>query len=80
MLLKPLGIEPEARAFQPHLTLARVKGRAPTGLSEFLADHGETEFATMQVAEIALFESTLTPTGAVYTKLASAPLGDSEAS
>jgi len=74
-LLTPLGFEKEAREYRPHLTLARVKGRAPAGLFEFLANHVETEFTTMQVAEISLFESTLTPTGAMYKKLASAPLG-----
>lgn len=74
-LLAPLGFEPEGRAYRPHLTLARVKGRPPAGLSEFLSGHCETEFATMHVAEISLFESTLTPAGAIYAKLASAPLG-----
>lgn len=74
-LLAPLGFEPEGRAYRPHLTLARVKGRARAGLAEFLSGHSEAEFATMRVPEISLFESTLTSAGAIYAKLASAPLG-----
>lgn len=73
--LTTLGFEPETRAYRPHLTLARVKGRAPHGLPEFIDAHSETILAAISVTEISLIESTLTPSGPLYSVLASAPLG-----
>lgn len=63
-----LGTEPERRKFVGHLTLARMKrhGRPPA----VTGAHIEREF---EVAEVALVESTLKPTGAVYTTLDSWP-------
>lgn len=68
----PLGIEKEDRAFHPHLTLARIK---------FLKDKSSVKnaFASLKVpqvemtaAKIALFQSTLTPEGPIYTVLETA--------
>jgi 2'-5' RNA ligase len=67
--LSAAGIPVEARAFNPHLTLARV--RVPDGLRagvlfERLADH---RFGTSRVAAITLFESLLSPKGPRYQPL-----------
>lgn len=73
-----LGFAPEPRAFSPHLTVARVKADASS------ADRNQTTrlleaatidvLGTARVDSVYLFKSELKPTGAVYTKLFSAPL------
>jgi 2'-5' RNA ligase len=70
-----LGIAPERRGFSPHLTLARIK--PPVQLQ---ALHGAiSRLATLEFGEFAasrffLYQSTLRPSGSVYTKLAEFPL------
>jgi 2'-5' RNA ligase len=64
----PLGFPAEARAFRPHVTLARAardaKPRAFAGLEELLdgVDFNET----VTVANVDLMQSTLRPEGSVY--------------
>lgn len=64
-----LGIEKEARAFHPHLTLARV---------DFLKDKSalKTAFASLKItpaemtaSKVTLFQSTLTRGGPIYNAL-----------
>jgi 2'-5' RNA ligase len=65
-----LGLQPEARPFQPHLTLGRV--RSPKGrglLAEAIENHKDAEVGTFRASEVYLFKSELRPSGAVYTKL-----------
>ncbi|MFP1130067.1 RNA 2',3'-cyclic phosphodiesterase [Asticcacaulis sp. W401b] len=60
------GVLPETRAFQPHITLARLSGRVGT-LSHFLdANEGLTS-EPFVVDTVCLYESTLTSEGSVYT-------------
>jgi 2'-5' RNA ligase len=59
------GLEPERRAFHPHITLARWKGRSP-GLDPFLEQHGGLTSETWQVEEFILYESRLGHDGAHY--------------
>jgi RNA 2',3'-cyclic 3'-phosphodiesterase len=59
------GIEPEQRAYRPHVTLARWKGRAP-GLDRFLERHGGLSSGPWEVGEFILFESRLGQGGAHY--------------
>ncbi|MGD2251897.1 MAG: RNA 2',3'-cyclic phosphodiesterase [Anaerolineales bacterium] len=75
-----LGFEPEGRRFHPHLTLGRVRrGATPRDLqalralleSETLRRLGEAS-----VDQVCLFRSELRPTGAVYTRLTTARLGE----
>ena len=80
--LRPLGFEPEQRAFSPHLTLARKSdARRPGGrdpgfsfLQEALAKENEADFGTMTAEDFFLFQSKLSPRGAAYTKLTRFPL------
>ena len=64
----PLGFPPEARAFRPHVTLARAardaKPRNFGGLEELLAGIDFDE--TVTIAEVDLMQSTLKPDGPVY--------------
>jgi RNA 2',3'-cyclic 3'-phosphodiesterase len=59
------GIEPERRAFHPHITLARWKGRAP-GIDGFIERNGGLNSETWEVGEFILYESRLGHEGAHY--------------
>jgi 2'-5' RNA ligase len=84
--LEPLGVERERRAFSPHLTLARTgSGRPSRGredrvnanfrrLQEKLAAMPEPDLGAMAPREFFLYQSKLSPAGAMYTKLAGFPL------
>jgi 2'-5' RNA ligase len=68
--MQRIGFAREARAFRPHLTLARfgVPQPQPT-LQALLAQQGEQELGNFEVAEFFLFESKLSPRGAEYRKV-----------
>jgi len=74
--LRPLGHEPEARPFHPHLTLARARApggdRALAAAREALAGAAPMPFV---VGELVLYRSDLSPHGARYTPLATVPFG-----
>jgi RNA 2',3'-cyclic 3'-phosphodiesterase len=72
--LQPLGFPPEQRAFHPHVTLARVKGRPPQALAEFMDLYAEESFGVAVVAEALFYQSVLSTDGAQYTVLSRAPL------
>ena len=84
--LQPFGFERDAGPFKPHLTLARVGSGRPKALRGEQSSTGlrglrvklETlppiEFGTMTAREFCLYQSTLSPGGAKYTKLATYPL------
>jgi len=68
--LATLGFEKERRDFKPHLTLGRIKflnDRA--GLKRGLEKVAGLNLARFAVAGFALFKSTLTPEGAIHTRL-----------
>src|SRR5512145_1575211 len=68
------GFPAEDRPFQAHLTLGRMKDpRGVTGISEVLTKHGAFSAGGFLSQEVVLFQSRLTPQGAVYTKLAVFP-------
>ncbi|MFQ5594093.1 MAG: RNA 2',3'-cyclic phosphodiesterase [Anaerolineae bacterium] len=73
-----LGFEPEGRRFHPHLTLGRVNRRASSGyqrrLGEALQSHTVHVVGGMQVEEVSLMRSQLSPRGAKYTQLGVYPL------
>lgn len=61
-----IGIEPEARAYHPHITLARFsRGIGP--IDAFVEQSGGLSSAPFTVDSFALFESHLASEGALYS-------------
>jgi 2'-5' RNA ligase len=72
-----LGHLPEGRAFNPHLTLGRVKSPANRHrLALALEKLPPLKWPPFMVNEIILFKSTLTPQGSIYAPLQVIPLGN----
>lgn len=61
-----VGLEPDRRAYLPHITLARF-GRKSSGLDAFLARHTGLRSDPFEVTGFALYESRLGHEGAAYT-------------
>ena len=84
--LASLGFKREQEVYHPHLTLARAGSgrphskpddRSAPGLQEVrvkLESMPPPEFGTMTAHEFVLYQSTLTPKGSRYMKVASFPL------
>jgi RNA 2',3'-cyclic 3'-phosphodiesterase len=71
------GLEPEARRFVPHVTLARIK--APSGLDRprlerFVAARATYAAQPFEAEDFRLFRSRLSASGAAYEELARYPL------
>ena len=70
-----LGVPIEQRAFSAHLTLARIKERPQLqGMREAIAALPSLEFGGFSAGSFFLYQSTLKPSGSVYTKLSEFPL------
>jgi RNA 2',3'-cyclic 3'-phosphodiesterase len=69
--LEELGFAREKRAFNPHLTLGRVK----VGAADVLEGLPPVELGECSVTEVVVYRSVLRREGAVYTALAQIPLG-----
>ncbi len=76
--LGPFGIKEEKRRFRPHLTLGRFRKpqKGKSHLNEFIMKYGDLTSPVCSLNELILFQSTLSPKGAEYTKLGSWPLSD----
>ena len=61
-----IGLEPERRAFFPHITLARWKGRRTREVGGYLERHRGLRSHPFEVTEFILFESRLSRHGAHY--------------
>ena len=73
--LEPLGFEREDRAYVPHLTLGRARGR-PVALEDVETDvDTPSEIGSFRVRNVELVESMLGG-GAAYTTLATYPLSE----
>jgi 2'-5' RNA ligase len=68
------GLEPERRAYHPHVTLARWKGRAHR-LDAWLERHGGLTSKPWEAEEFILYESHLAREGAHYEAIERFPLG-----
>ena len=68
------GLEPERRAFHPHITLARWKGRRTREVKAFLERSGGLSSDPFPVDQFILFESRLSRHGAHYEPVATYPL------
>jgi 2'-5' RNA ligase len=68
--LKETGFNIEERSFKPHLTLGRIRSlKDPENLKSVLERYRETEFQTVPVKEVILFESILMQKGPFYKPL-----------
>ena len=67
------GIEPDRRVYHPHITLARLN-RASGPVRSLIEGAGGLASPPFTVDAFALFESRLTPEGAVYTAIERYPL------
>ena len=73
--LVPLGFERDARPFQAHATLGRVKHLAHgNGLREKLSRYGQANFGQCMVKVLTWYKSTLTLKGPIYEVLETIPL------
>jgi 2'-5' RNA ligase len=68
------GLEPERRAFHPHITLARWKGRRSREIATFLDRTRGLTSEPFTADRFILFESRLSRHGAHYEEVASYPL------
>lgn len=72
--LGEIGFPPEERPFRPHLTLGRIKSpQGLTGLDRALEKGEAYRAGRFTASGLSLFQSDLTPRGAVYTRLAAYP-------
>jgi 2'-5' RNA ligase len=70
-----VGLEPERRAFHPHITLARWKGRRTREVQSFLERNRGFATEPFAVEAFTMFESHLSRHGAHYEEVAAYPLG-----
>jgi len=77
-VVAPFGYPPEGRGFTPHLTLGRVRRRAPrsdaTQVGQVVTRTTVGLLAEVPADHFALIRSILKPTGAEYTTLEEFPL------
>jgi 2'-5' RNA ligase len=72
--LAKLGLEPESRAYSPHLTLARIK--QPSGLERFQSEVdrlGQPDLGSFVADRLYLYLSKPGRSGSVYTRLSEFP-------
>lgn len=76
--LAALGFPPERQPFRPHLTLARLRHSASPPdrrrAAAALANHPLPQAVRIRARAISLMQSDLQPGGAIYTRIAYAPL------
>jgi 2'-5' RNA ligase len=65
------GLEAERRAFHPHITVARWKGRRSREAADFLQRHSALASEPFEVGSFTLFESRLSRHGAHYEEVVS---------
>ncbi len=65
-----LGFPRESRPFHPHVTVGRWRGRAPSAW-----ESSSFPPATVSVEAVTLFRSDLRPSGPIYSRLGTCPLG-----
>lgn len=69
-----VGLEPERRAFHPHITLARWKGRRSREVHDFLERNRGFASEPFEARDFVLFESRLSRHGAHYEEVLTYPL------
>jgi len=73
--MQQFGIEPEAKEYQPHITLGRVANKTLHNFSSVMEPDKAIEFGTIPIETVILYRSDLRRTGAIYTPLSETKLG-----
>jgi len=73
--LTAAGFAPEARAFSPHLTVARVKAAGRADYAGACARVNERDAGSCTIDRVTLYRSELRPDGPVYTSLHESRIG-----
>ena len=68
------GLEPEARSFKPHVTLARLKGTRPEAIAPFLGSRAALKLPPFTVERFVLFSARPNVGGGPYVVEAEFPL------
>jgi 2'-5' RNA ligase len=68
-----IGLEPERRAYLPHITIARLSG-ASAPLDRFVADHAGLTSPSFRIEHMTLYESHMGQGGSVYDAVERYPL------
>ena len=62
------GLEPELRAWHPHITFARCRDLSPETVRPFLKKHAELDAGLVRVESFSLYSSIPGPIGSAYTR------------
>ena len=62
------GLEPELRAFHPHITLARCRNVSAQLIRKFLQSNVDLDAGMIHVDSFHLYSSKLTPAGPIHTR------------
>jgi 2'-5' RNA ligase len=74
--ISKFGFAPDDRHFSPHLTIGRVRStKNLPELMKYFAGFKAVDFGTIEIRNIHIMKSDLTPAGAEYSSLAEIPLG-----
>lgn len=73
-LLVRRGIEPEARKFHPHVTLAKIRDPRAPWIGQYMIENSLFAMHEIPVQGFSLYSSVLTPGGAIHQLEASYPL------
>ena len=61
------GLEPELRAWHPHITFARCRDVSPETIRPFLKEHADFDAGLVRVESFSLYSSVPGPIGSAYT-------------
>jgi 2'-5' RNA ligase len=67
------GLEPDLRAWHPHITLARCREVSPQVLRKFLKSNVDLDLGMIRVETFHLYSSKLTPDGSIHTRELTVP-------
>jgi 2'-5' RNA ligase len=78
--LSSLQFEKEGRPYSPHVTIGRIKRRRDKGNRQYDLEKPNSDFSTeaFHVEKVSVMKSTLTPTGPIYERIESIPLGKTD--
>lgn len=72
---QPSGLEPEGRTYRPHVTIARLDDADPEAVQSFIRAHENRSYEPFEIDRFVLYESTLTPDGAIHDPVETYQLG-----